>query len=101
MSSGWLSGQVTVMMYSARRSTSPVIISGRIRAKAMNTMMAKPIRTFKRMSVNGTNVPSSLPSKRLSSRNIGHRRLEGGHDIDLGQLGGGPEEVGDRLVEEV
>src|SRR3984893_8017377 len=103
MSSGLLSGQLTVIRYSALRVTLPVFISGLMSANEMNTIMEKPISTLSSMSVNGTKVPSSLPPKRLSSRNIGTARAR--HQrrdyVYLGHLGDLAEEVSDGFIEEV
>src|SRR6478609_10660418 len=103
MSSGLLSGQVTVIRYSALRSTFPIFFSGRISDNATKAIIAKPIRTLSKMSVNGTNVPSSLPPNRLNSLNIGtycarHQRRE---YVDLGHLGDLAEEVTDCLVQKI
>src|ERR1044071_5872820 len=104
MSSGLLSGQFTVIRYSALRVTLALFISGLMSANEMNTMMEKPISTLSSMSVNGTKVPSSLPlPKRLSSRNIGTARARRQHwdYVHLGHLGNLAEEVSDGFIQEV
>src|SRR5215204_3020088 len=98
MSSSVLSGQLTVTIISALTLTVPLLASGLISEKAMNTMKAKPRRALNRMSVNGTKVPSSLPPKRLSSSIV--PSLQRGDDIDLGHFRDPVEEVGDVGVEE-
>src|SRR4051812_6726752 len=103
MSSGLLSGQLAEIRYSALRVTLALFISGLMSANEMNTIMEKPISTLSSMSVNGTKVPSSLPPKRLSSRNIGTPRARRQHRnyVHLGHLCDVAEEVGDGFIEEV
>src|SRR6478736_5712438 len=99
MSSSLSSGQVVVMMNSALVSMMPDLASGRISAKATNTIIVKPRSTLNRMSVNGTKVPSSpsAPVKRLGPSIVAP--LDGRDDMDLGNLGDGREQLADGAVE--
>src|SRR6266702_4795796 len=98
MSLGSLSGQFIVMMNSAFKSTAPVFADGLMREKAVKTMKAKPSSTLKSMSVNGTNVPSSLLAERVYSSI--DAILEGGNNVHLRDLGNAIEKLEKRLVQE-
>src|SRR5579864_9819314 len=98
MSLGSSSGQFIVMRNSPLMSTAPVFAVGLISEKAMNTMKAKPSRTLNSISVNGTKVPSSLPSGK--SWSFIAVMLQRGDDMHFGHFGNGVEEIDDRLIEE-
>src|ERR1700730_4129971 len=98
MSLGSLSGQFIVMMSSAFKSTAPVFAVGLMREKAVKTINVKPSSTLKSISVNGTNVPSSLLAERVYSSI--DSILEGGDDVHFRDLSNVIEKFEKRLVEE-
>src|SRR5207342_583684 len=96
ISSGWLSGQVRVMMNSALVSILPDFASGFITNSAMKKRKATTCSALNSMTLNGSNFSRGyFPTLSIDFP------LENGHDENLGEVGGKPEQLRRRPIEHV
>src|SRR5215469_16972655 len=97
MSSGWLSGQLTVTSISALVSILPCFASVWIARYARKNMKATTCRPLNSMTVKGSNGSSR---SQLLNPSMG-LPLERRHHENFGQIGGHVEQVGRRVIENV